>query len=86
MVSGKHKSRTYRRVKVKLTTSVTVHYRKRKPKLASCGSCKKPLKGVARGRPYKIKKMNKTQRRPKRPYGGVLCSKCMREKIKEQLR
>lgn len=86
MVSGRHKSRTYRRVKVKTTKGVVIQYRKRKPKQAHCAKCRKPLKGVARGRPYQIKKISKTQRRPQRPFGGMLCSKCMRDKIKEQVR
>ena len=86
MVSGRYKSRTYRRVAVKLTSGIRIHYVKRKPKLAHCANCNATLKGMVRCRPYQLKKKNKTQKRPERPYGGVLCSRCMREKIKEQLK
>jgi large subunit ribosomal protein L34e len=58
---------------------VVLHYRKRKPKLARCGGCGVVLKGVAKERPSKIKNMPKTKKRPSRPYGGVLCTKCLRK-------
>jgi large subunit ribosomal protein L34e len=63
-----------------------IHYKKRKPSHAICSTCKDVLKGVPRERPYKIKKLSKTQRRPDRPFGGVLCGKCMKDKIKIQAR
>ncbi len=37
-----------------------------------------PLAGVARGTKAQIKKLSKSQKRPERPYGGVLSSKAMR--------
>ncbi len=87
MVSGKHKSKTYRKVRVKTPGGrVTIHYRKRKPGKAKCGNCGKPLAGTIRERPYKIQNTPKTKKRPERPYGGVLCSKCTRELIKSKAR
>ncbi len=87
MVEGRFRSRTFRRVKVKTPGGKTVtHYRLRKPKIAHCSNCGAELKGVPRERPYKMQNMPKTKKRPERPYGGVLCSKCMREKIKERAR
>ncbi len=84
MKPSKFKSRTFRRVKVKTPGGRTVtHYRKRKPAKAKCASCKAPLKGVPRERPYKIKRLAKTKKRPERPFGGVLCSRCARKKIIE---
>lgn len=47
-----------------------------KPK---CGLCHAVLLGVARGTPLEISKLGKSERRPSRPFGGVLCSKCARE-------
>ena len=47
---------------------------------------KKPLSGVPRERPAKMANMPKTLKRPERPYGGVLCSKCTRELLKERTR
>ena len=87
MPSGKHKSGRYRKIFVKTPGSRTVvHYRERKPSKAICGSCKKPLMGVPRERPAKMANMPKTMKRPERPYGGVLCSKCLRESLKNKAR
>ena len=74
------RSTSLRKVKKKLPGGgLKQVFLRRKPKKAVCASCRKPLSGVARGRPYKIKKLAKTQRRPERPYGGVLCSSCTRK-------
>ena len=84
MVSGKYKSRTLRRVKVRTPGgNVVVHYRRRKPAKAQCAVCGDVLKGVARAN--KLRNLPKTDKRPERPYGGVLCSRCMRQKIREML-
>ena len=75
------KSRTYRRVYVKTPGGrTTLHYRKRKPSHAQCGSCGSILKGVLRERPVGMR-VSKSQKRPSRPFGGVLCSACMRTMI-----
>ena len=87
MVAPKHRSRSFRRVYVRTPGSrTTIHYRKRKPSKAKCGSCGAALKGIARERPSKIKNLPKTQKRPERPFGGVLCTKCMRIKFKAMAR
>jgi len=87
MPAGRFKSRTFRRVYVRTPGArTTLHYKKRKPKAAKCGSCGTILKGVPRERPYKMKNMLKTKKRPERPYGGVLCSKCMRRAVIEKAR
>jgi large subunit ribosomal protein L34e len=79
MVAPRFRSRSLRRVFVKTPGGKTVlHHRRRKPAKAECAKCAIVLKGVPRDIPGKIKKLSKTQRRPERPYGGVLCSKCMR--------
>ena len=75
----KHRNRSFRKVLVKLTNSVTTHYKKRNPAKAQCGSCGKELHGVPRARAVVLLNLPKTKKRPERPYGGVLCSKCMRE-------
>jgi len=87
MPAGRHKSRSLRRVFVKTPGGRTVlHYRKRKPKNPKCRSCGAVLKGVPRERPYKMKKMTKSKKRPSRIYGGNLCSRCVRKKIIEKAR
>jgi len=87
MVSGKHKSNTMRKVFVKAPgNTVKVHYKKRKPKKAVCPVHGTLLSGVARETPAKIKNMPKTKKRPERPYGGVLSSRAMRDKMKQKAR
>ena len=79
MPEGKHKSRTYRREKVTTPGKRHVtHYIKRKPQSAHCSVCGAVLMGTLRERPYKMMTTAKTKKRPQRPFGGVLCSKCSR--------
>lgn len=76
------RSRKRRRVKVRIPGGKTkLVYKRRKPSAAKCAKCGAVLKGVPRALSAGINKLAKTQRRPERPYGGVLCSKCMRRKI-----
>jgi large subunit ribosomal protein L34e len=87
MPSGKQKSRTFRRVFKKLPGGKTkISYVYRKPGKTSCSNCNAVLKGVIRERPLRMRNTPKTKKRPERPYGGILCSKCSREKIKQMAR
>ncbi len=87
MVSGKHKSNSMRKVFVKAPgNTVKVHYRGRKPSKAVCSVYGTPLPGVARGTSTELKNMPKTKKRPERPYGGVLSSKALRDKMKQKAR
>ncbi len=80
------RSRSLRKIKVRLPGGGTaIHYEKKKPSKPRCGVCGKPLSGVPREPPSKMKTLPKTKKRPERPYGGNLCSACMREKFKEKL-
>lgn len=86
MVRGQLRSRTFRRVKVKTPGGrVVTQYKLRKPKKAHCGVCGVVLNGVASERPTKMQNMAKTKKRPQRPFGGVLCSKCMRKHIADSV-
>lgn len=87
MPAPSKRSRSFRKVHRKVPGGKTsLHYKRKKPGKAKCGRCKAVLKGVPRERPYKMVRMAKTKKRPERPYGGVLCSKCMRELFKEKSR
>ena len=87
MPEPRKRSRTLRRVKRKLPGSKTaMHYKLKKPSAHKCGVCGNVLKGTVRERPGKLKNVPKNQRRPDRPYGGVLCSKCSRSVIRAQAR
>ena len=75
------------RVKVRLPSGkVVIRERKKRPRIAKCAICKKPLHGIPRLRASQLKKLAKTKKRPERPYGGYLCSKCMRELMREKAR
>lgn len=87
MPSGMFKSGRFRKVFVKTPGGkATIHYRERKPKRAVCGQCKKPLSGVPRERPAIMANLPITMKRPERPYGGVLCSACMRVRVQNAVR
>jgi large subunit ribosomal protein L34e len=86
MVLGKTKSRTFRRVKVRTITKTKTVYKRRKPKLGTDPKTGETLKGVKRELPGKMKNIPKSQRRPSRPFGGVLSSKSSREEIKKRAR
>lgn len=87
MPAPRYRSRTFRRMQRKTPGGrVSLTYRKRKPSKAKCAVCGVVLKGVPRERPYKMQNMPKSQKRPERPYGGMLCSKCTRKKIKDMAR
>ena len=76
-----------RKLKRKVKTPgnrTSVHFKKKRPNYAHCGICRKKLTRT-RLAVNRFKKMTKMQRRPERPY-PELCSKCMREKIKQRLR
>ena len=82
----KHKNRSFRKIFVKLADKVVLRYKKRKPKQAHCGRCSRLLQGVPRDRPYKMQNRAKTTKRPDRPYGGVLCSRCLRQEMVSRAR
>ncbi|MBI2564864.1 50S ribosomal protein L34e [Candidatus Woesearchaeota archaeon] len=87
MRPSKQKSRTFRRVYVRTPGNrLVIHYKKRNPGKAKCRVCKNELHGIPRLRPFKMKNLSKTKKRPERPYGGNLCSKCMRKLIISKIR
>lgn len=61
-------------------------YKKARPKSHKCSICKKVLLGTLRERPAKLRNIGKSKKVPSRPYRGVLCSRCMRDKIKATVR
>ncbi|MCD6559736.1 50S ribosomal protein L34e [Palaeococcus sp. (in: euryarchaeotes)] len=81
-----YRSRSWRRKYVRTPGGrVTIHFERRKPKVAHCAMCGRPLNGIPRGRPSEIGKLSKTQKRPERPMPH-LCPECMRKVIKAQVR
>lgn len=87
MPRGMFKSRTLRRIFKRLPSGKTVmRYEQRNPSVAHCARCGAKLHGMPRIRASKLAKATKSQKRPERPYGGVLCSRCQRDMIKVEAR
>jgi large subunit ribosomal protein L34e len=80
-----HRSRSLRKVFKKVPGgNLKVHYEQRNPSKAHCAICGKPLLGVPSKKPADAKRLSKTEKRPSRPFGGMLCSACARRKIIEE--
>lgn len=87
MTSGKHKSRTFRRVFTRMPSSYSkLVYKRRRPGKINCSHCGQELHGVLNNLVIRLKNMPKTTKRPSRPYAGTLCSACGREMLKEAAR
>ncbi|MFB0560779.1 MAG: 50S ribosomal protein L34e [Candidatus Lokiarchaeia archaeon] len=63
---------------------LVTHYSRRKAGKPICASCGAPLPGCWSERTSNAK--SKTQRRPERPYGGYLCSRCLKSFYKSSIR
>lgn len=87
MMKKPRQSRKVRRVYIKTPGGKTeLAYKRHRPSKAKCASCGAILAGVPNQVPSKVKKLPKSSRRPERPYGGHLCSKCIRAKLKQKVR
>lgn len=65
-------------------TAVT--YKPRKPAAARCALCHEELQGVPRRSTGRMAKLSKTQKRPERLFGGVLCANCTHEVVVDRTR
>jgi large subunit ribosomal protein L34e len=82
MVSGKYKSRTYARSRVRTPGGKNVlRHTLRKPKAAHCAGCGAVLHGMVRLRPVHHRRLSKSQKVPSRPFAGTLCSACTRQTL-----
>ncbi|MDD5332028.1 MAG: hypothetical protein PHE43_04410 [Candidatus Nanoarchaeia archaeon] len=74
------------KIRVKTAKGVRVKIRRVKPREPRCSVCKQKLKGTINAKTSKQANTAKTKKRPSRLYGGVLCARCSREKIKRDVR
>jgi len=82
-----YRTRSKRRVYVRTPGGrLNIHYTPRRPGPARCAICGKPLNGVPRLRPVELRKLAKTEKRPERLYGGVVCSSCLARLLRESAR
>ncbi|BES94508.1 unnamed protein product [Nesidiocoris tenuis] len=57
------------------------HYLKKPKRIPRCGQCKDKLRGIIPARPAERARITKRKQTVKRAYGGVLCHKCVKERI-----
>lgn len=79
------KSAIWKKVRVPSGES-RLHIKRKKVNAAHCADCGKPLHGVPSKRPYEMRKLAKTEKRPQRAFGGVLCGNCVKDKVKAAVR
>jgi len=58
---------------------------RKKPSASLCSKCGAKLHGMPKARPSAMMKIAPSKRTPNRPYGGNLCSRCMRETLKNRV-
>jgi large subunit ribosomal protein L34e len=58
---------------------------KKRPSYSKCARCGARIHGMPRMKPSELKKLPKSKRVPNRPYGGYLCTKCMRDMLKKKV-
>lgn len=82
MVSGIHKSHSFRKVFVKTPGGRTVvHRRLPNTGAATCPITGNKLAGMPRGRPKKLRSLAKSKRVPSRAFGGNLSAPAARREL-----
>lgn len=78
--------RKAKKIKKRTPTGRSVIRRgKKRPEAAKCAVCGAELHGMPRLKSSKLKRLPKSKRVPNRPYGGYLCTRCMRELFKKKI-
>lgn len=82
---GRLKSRTLRRVHVRVTKGNRIHYKKRNRSSSLCAITKRPLSGLPRLTNKQFGKLNKSQKTISRPYGGYMSHTALKNKILDEI-
>lgn len=78
--------RKAKKIKKRIPSGKSVIRRgKKRPAYTKCAECGAQIHGMPRLKPSKLKKIPKSKRVPNRPYGGNLCSSCMRNELKKKV-
>jgi len=86
MVRPMYRSRSWRRVYVRTPGGRTiVHYERRLNRPMRCGRCGAILSGVPKNE-WDRRRFAKSSKRPERMFGGVLCPRCLKEVLKQEIR
>ncbi|KFP30762.1 60S ribosomal protein L34, partial [Colius striatus] len=70
---------TYRR---RLSYNTASNKTRLKAPKSACGICPGRLRGVRAVRPKVLMRLSKTKKHVSRAYGGSMCAKCVRDRIK----
>jgi len=65
---------------------ITVIVKLRKGNVPRCAICGRKLQGLPALHPSKYRRLNLSQKRVSRKYGGYLCHKCLENLLKEKVR
>ena len=86
MVRPAYRSRSVKRVVRRVPGGESrVYYWRRKSYVARCPICGKPLGGVPKDKDI-IRWGAKTEKRPERYFGGVVCPSCLATMLKQAVR
>ncbi|MFP4402650.1 MAG: 50S ribosomal protein L34e [Candidatus Nanoarchaeia archaeon] len=86
MTNGRLKSRSLRKVQVRVPSGDTrTHYRQKQRKIVKCAVTGKALRGIPRKTQRKFKNLNLSQKRVSRVYGGYMSHTALKEKILKEM-
>ncbi|MFW9915913.1 MAG: 50S ribosomal protein L34e [Candidatus Thorarchaeota archaeon] len=87
MPAGKEKSHSLRRTKyVTPGARLKTHYTRKPSKRSKCKICGGVLHASRKLTRTKIHSLSKTEKRAERPFGGQICSRCLRAGIAKTVR
>lgn len=64
----------------------STHFKREIPGQAKCSVCGGPLAGFPRLLPSEIRRLNRSQRKVSRIYGGQVCPNCLKTALKQAAR
>lgn len=87
MVKRSHRTRSWKKVQTRVPGGESRTFLKKElPGKAVCGVCGNELHGIPREKPIRFKNLSKSQRTVNRKFGGELCTKCAREKLRNEVK
>ncbi|MHA1298247.1 MAG: 50S ribosomal protein L34e [Candidatus Helarchaeota archaeon] len=87
MPEPRYRSRSKKRKKIVTPSGENkIHYVGKKTKVPTCAICHQQLHGVPRTNKVMSSRLNKVKKRPDRMYGGYLCPRCVKKKLKNVIR
>lgn len=73
-------------VKRRARKNTAVLHKRDKPHAVRCPLCDTKLAGMPRLHSLQLRRLSKTEKRPERVFGGVLCGNCVKAILKSKAR